>query len=198
MRLRLSSAEKAHPAAADRARPTGPGPVPPLALAAGEAMSGLGQQFESRAALPAPRVASALAPCEPPVAGCRAHSDGEEARILKHQPDAARFGQQIAQRPAPPVQLVTRRPVQPGDDAQQAALPQPEGPNRPRMPPAQGQFTVEGKAPNARLTLSCSGCALRVSLIRTASAAARCSTPYTSTSITSEKPIRPPASRWAF
>ena len=177
-----------------------PGQCHPLALAAGEAVGRLGQQFgkaepgRQRLGLPAP---SPLASRQLQVAE---HAQmGEETRILKHQPDAARLGQQLAQPPALPVQLVARRPVQPGDDAQQAALAAAGGAEQTEDPPQlQRQFTVEGKGAKRPLRLEQQRLRLAGVTHPNSLRCRRCSTPYTSTSITSEKPIRPPASRWAF
>ncbi len=124
---------------------------------------------------------------------------GEETRILKHQADAARLGQQIAQRPALPVQRVARRPVQPGDDAQQAALAAAGGAEQTEDPPKlQDQLTIEGKGTEHPPRLELQRLRLADVAHPNSLRCRRCSTPYTSTSITSEKPIRPPASRWAF
>ena len=80
-------------------------PMPPADVeAAREAVGGC----PSRSAKP--KGASESSGCQrpspdgPPVAGCRAPSDGKEARILKHQPDRPRFRQGYGALPIAPPQ----------------------------------------------------------------------------------------------
>ncbi len=118
----------------------------PLALAARKRMGRLPQQIgkteshRQRFGLPAP---SPLAGRQLQIAKHR--QMGEEARVLKHQSDPARFGQKLSILPIAPPQAIPTSAIESGDDAQQCALAAAGGAEQAEdPPPARGSVRSRG------------------------------------------------------